>query len=88
MVAYMNNEAFELTKKTGIAHYYSRSRAKIWRKGETSGHIQEVRAIYIDCDNDCILITVDQRVAPVIQVTGAAFIGDGGWVEGSWEKGL
>lgn len=63
MVAYMNNEAFELTKKTGIAHYYSRSRAKIWRKGETSGHIQEVKAIYIDCDNDCILLTVDQRVA-------------------------
>lgn len=63
MVAYMNNEALELTLKTKTAHYYSRSRKKIWLKGETSGHTQEVHGVYLDCDNDTILITVDQKVA-------------------------
>jgi len=63
MVAYMNNEAYELTLKTGKAHYYSRSRKKLWFKGETSGHTQDVKEIRIDCDNDTILIFVDQKVA-------------------------
>jgi phosphoribosyl-ATP pyrophosphohydrolase/phosphoribosyl-AMP cyclohydrolase len=63
MVAYMNNEALERTLKTKTAHYYSRSRKKIWLKGETSGHTQEVHGVYLDCDNDTILITVDQKVA-------------------------
>ncbi|OPY78684.1 MAG: phosphoribosyl-AMP cyclohydrolase [Syntrophorhabdus sp. PtaU1.Bin058] len=63
MVAYMNDEALDLTLKTGTAHYYSRSRKKIWLKGETSGHTQKVHDIYLDCDNDTILITVDQKVA-------------------------
>ena len=63
MVAYMNDEALDLTVKTGTAHYYSRSRKKIWLKGETSGHTQKVHDIYLDCDNDTILITVDQKVA-------------------------
>lgn len=63
MVAYMNKEAFELTLKTGKAHYYSRSRKKLWLKGETSGHTQDIKAIHIDCDNDTILILVDQKVA-------------------------
>lgn len=63
MVAYMNQEAFELTLKTGNAHYYSRSRKQLWLKGETSGHTQKVKAVQIDCDNDTILITVDQNVA-------------------------
>jgi len=63
MVAYMNNEALDLTLKTGTAHYYSRSRKKIWLKGETSGHTQKVHGVYLDCDNDTILITVDQKVA-------------------------
>lgn len=63
MVAYMNREALDLTLKTKTAHYYSRSRKKIWLKGEISGHIQKVRGIYLDCDNDTILITVDQKVA-------------------------
>lgn len=63
MVAYMNSEAFQLTLDTGKAHYYSRSRKKIWFKGETSGHTQDVKSIYLDCDNDTILITVDQKVA-------------------------
>ena len=63
MVAYMNEEAFGLTLKTGKAHYYSRSRKKLWLKGETSGHTQEVKSTYIDCDNDTILIMVNQKMA-------------------------
>ena len=63
MVAYMNQAAFELTLKTGKAHYYSRSRKKLWLKGETSGHTQDVKAIHLDCDKDTVLILVDQKVA-------------------------
>jgi phosphoribosyl-AMP cyclohydrolase len=60
MIAWMNREAFEETVRTGRAVYYSRSRGKLWRKGEESGHVQEVKAIYIDCDADAILLKVDQ----------------------------
>ncbi len=63
MVAYMNQEAFDLTLKTRKAHYYSRSRGKIWLKGETSGHFQQVKSIRLDCDNDTLLLVVDQKVA-------------------------
>lgn len=63
MVAYMNKEALELTLKTGVAHYFSRSRQKLWLKGETSGHTQMIKSISIDCDNDTILIQVEQKVA-------------------------
>ncbi|MCX5802180.1 MAG: phosphoribosyl-AMP cyclohydrolase [Proteobacteria bacterium] len=63
MVAYMNREAFELTLTTKKAHYFSRSRNKIWLKGETSGHIQKVKSVHLDCDNDTLLLVVDQRVA-------------------------
>jgi phosphoribosyl-ATP pyrophosphohydrolase/phosphoribosyl-AMP cyclohydrolase len=61
MLAYMNKEALELTQKTGYAHYFSRSRNKIWKKGESSGHTQEVKEILIDCDNDTILLKVKQN---------------------------
>ncbi|MFN4259116.1 MAG: phosphoribosyl-AMP cyclohydrolase [Gemmataceae bacterium] len=60
MMAWMNREAFEETVRTGRACYYSRSRNKLWRKGEESGHVQEVRGIYIDCDADTILLKVHQ----------------------------
>ncbi len=63
MVAYMNREAYELTVKTKKAHYYSRSRGKLWLKGETSGHFQMVKSIRLDCDNDTLLLVVDQTVA-------------------------
>lgn len=63
MVAYMNREAYELTLKTGKAHYYSRSRKKLWLKGETSGHFQMVKSVRLDCDNDTLLLLVDQTVA-------------------------
>ena len=60
MIAWMNKEAFELTVNTGRAVYFSRSRQKLWRKGEESGNVQEVKEIFIDCDNDAILLKVHQ----------------------------
>jgi len=60
MLAYMNEEAFNLTQETGYAHYYSRSKQRIWKKGESSGHIQKVEDILIDCDADTILLKVQQ----------------------------
>ena len=61
MLAYTNKEAFELTLKTKVAHYYSRSRKKLWKKGEQSGNIQEVEEIYLDCDSDTVLLKVKQN---------------------------
>ena len=63
MVAYANEEAVRLTRDTGFAHYFSRSRKKIWKKGEESGHFQKVRHILVDCDEDCILYLVEQTGA-------------------------
>ena len=61
MLAYMNQEAVELTLKTNFAHYFSRSKQRIWKKGESSNHTQEVESIKIDCDNDTILLKVKQE---------------------------
>jgi len=61
MLAYMNEEALKLTQETGYAHYFSRSRNKLWKKGESSGHTQEVKDILIDCDNDTLLLKVKQN---------------------------
>jgi phosphoribosyl-AMP cyclohydrolase len=63
MVAYMNREALEKTIATGRTHFYSRSRRELWRKGATSGHVQEVREIRFDCDADCLLVRVKQTEA-------------------------
>jgi phosphoribosyl-AMP cyclohydrolase len=60
MLAYMNRDSFDETVATGRAVYYSRSRGRLWRKGEESGHVQEVQAILIDCDADTILLKVRQ----------------------------
>ena len=60
MIAWMNREAFEETLRTRRAVYFSRSRNRLWRKGEESGHVQEVREVYIDCDADTILLKVHQ----------------------------
>ena len=60
MLAYMNEQAFKETLKTGKATYYSRSRNALWKKGETSGHVQHVKEIRVDCDNDTVLLKVDQ----------------------------
>ncbi|MEO2069391.1 MAG: phosphoribosyl-AMP cyclohydrolase [Desulfurobacteriaceae bacterium] len=61
MVAYANKEALERTIETGFAHYYSRSRKKLWKKGETSGNLQKVVNIYLDCDGDTLLYEVKQE---------------------------
>jgi phosphoribosyl-AMP cyclohydrolase len=60
MVAYMNRAAWEATLATGEAVYYSRSRARLWKKGEQSGHVQRVKELYVDCDADAILLKVEQ----------------------------
>jgi phosphoribosyl-AMP cyclohydrolase len=60
MLAWMNREAFDETVQTGRACYYSRSRRRLWRKGEESGNVQIVHAIYVDCDRDCVLLKVKQ----------------------------
>ena len=59
-VAWMNREALGKTAQTGEAHYWSRSRRKLWRKGEESGHVQSVKAIRLDCDEDVVLLEVAQ----------------------------
>ncbi|MGW8182695.1 MAG: phosphoribosyl-AMP cyclohydrolase [Burkholderiales bacterium] len=60
MVAWMNREALRETARTGEAHYWSRSRSKLWHKGEESGHVQHVREIRLDCDADVIVLAVEQ----------------------------
>ncbi|MGD9809209.1 MAG: phosphoribosyl-AMP cyclohydrolase [Deferribacterales bacterium] len=60
MLAYVNKEALKLSLETGYAHYYSRSRDELWKKGETSGHLQKLYAVYLDCDGDTILYMVEQ----------------------------
>jgi phosphoribosyl-AMP cyclohydrolase len=59
-LAWMNRTALERTVATGSAHYWSRSRGALWRKGETSGHVQRVREVRLDCDGDAILLVVEQ----------------------------
>jgi len=59
MVAWMNAEALRLTQETGETHFWSRSRGELWHKGATSGNVQRVRDIHIDCDGDTLLILVD-----------------------------
>ena len=61
MMAYMDKEALELSLKTGVAHYFSRSKQRIWKKGESSGHLQTIHSFNIDCDNDTLLIKVTQE---------------------------
>ena len=60
MLGFMNEEAWEKTLETGRAYFFSRSRNKLWMKGETSGNVQEVRGIYVDCDDDTVLLKVNQ----------------------------
>ncbi len=61
MMAWMNHEALQQTVETGIAVYWSRSRKSLWRKGESSGHTQTVKAIKLDCDGDTVLLEVEQH---------------------------
>lgn len=84
MVAYMNEEAFDKTLETGKVHYYSRSRSKLWLKGETSGHFQFVKAINLDCDGDTLLIKAEQLDAACHTGNKSCFFRtakDGQWQE-------
>jgi len=60
MIAWMSRESLALTVQTGEAHYWSRSRGRVWRKGEQSGHVQKVRDLRLDCDGDALLLSVEQ----------------------------
>ena len=60
MLAYINRASWEKTLETGEAHYWSRSRKEIWHKGGTSGHVQKIKEIYADCDNDTVVFMVEQ----------------------------
>lgn len=60
MQAFMNEEALRLSLETGLAHYYSRSRKKLWKKGESSGHVQQVKEVRVDCDLDAVILKVHQ----------------------------
>jgi len=60
MLGFMNQEAWEKTQASGRVHFYSRTRQKLWCKGETSGHVQLVKEIYVDCDDDAVLVKVEQ----------------------------
>jgi len=84
MLAWMNAEALEKTIATGEAHYWSRSRAKLWRKGETSGNVQKVKEVRADCDKDVLLLKIEQ-------IGGACHLGYRScflWVlkEGTWTE--
>jgi phosphoribosyl-ATP pyrophosphohydrolase/phosphoribosyl-AMP cyclohydrolase len=83
MLAYMDEEAFEKTLKTGYMHYHSRSRGKLWKKGESSGNVQKAYSLYVDCDGDAILAKVLQK--GVACHTGKASCFDD---VGSLEEGL
>lgn len=61
MLGFMNQEALNLTLETGLVHYFSRTRGRIWKKGETSGHIQKLIEMFLDCDNDTLLLKVEQE---------------------------
>lgn len=61
MLAYVSPEALAATQNTGLAHYYSRSRDELWQKGSSSGHVQQVKEIRVDCDGDALLYRIDQE---------------------------
>jgi phosphoribosyl-AMP cyclohydrolase len=84
MLAWMNRESLQLTLATGDAHYWSRSRQSLWKKGETSGHIQHVKELRLDCDGDAILIKVEQ-IGGIACHTGSRrcffnLLNDGRWI--------
>jgi phosphoribosyl-AMP cyclohydrolase len=82
MLAHMNQAAWEQTVATGQAVYYSRSRGRLWKKGEQSGHVQQVREIYVDCDGDAVLLRVEQTGAACHEGYESCFFrrhDNGGW---------
>jgi len=84
MMAWMNRESLELTARTGFAHYYSRSRATLWKKGEESGHLQEVAELRLDCDGDAIVMQIRQT-GGVACHTGRESCFYRRWDNGTWQ---
>lgn len=85
MFAWMNRESLTLTVKEQRAIYYSRSRQKLWRKGESSGHVQHLKALKIDCDNDVLLLSVDQ-VGGIACHTGRKSCFYQAFINGQWQS--
>jgi len=85
MMAWMNREALAKTVETGKTHFYSRSRRKLWLKGESSGHTQTVRSIAKDCDQDVLLIQVEQRGAACHEGYASCFFRRLETTGGGWE---
>ena len=83
MLAWMNQDALEESTKTGMAVYWSRSRKRLWRKGETSGHVQHIKGIRLDCDQDALLLQVEQ-VAGIACHTGRESCFYRLWQDGVW----
>ena len=83
MVAYMNAESLKMTLDSGICTYWSRSRQKLWKKGESSGHIQLVKEIRIDCDGDALVFLVDQKGAACHKGYRSCFYRK--WESDSWK---
>ncbi|MFZ4757448.1 MAG: phosphoribosyl-AMP cyclohydrolase [Burkholderiaceae bacterium] len=83
MVAWMNREALAQTVQTGCAVYWSRSRGRLWRKGEESGHVQTVLEVRLDCDGDAVLLTVEQA-GGIACHTGRHACFFSRWVDGRW----
>ncbi len=82
MLAWMNRESYEETVRSGYAVYFSRSRNKLWKKGESSGHLQKVASIHVDCDADAILLKVEQTGAACHEGYRSCFFrqrSDDGW---------
>jgi len=84
MMAYMNQEALEATLASGYATYWSRSREKLWRKGETSGHLQKVHWIRTDCDKDVLLLGIEQMGVACHTGRRSCFYWE--WRHGQWEE--
>lgn len=87
MLAYMNAEALKKTLQTGYAHYWSRSRNRLWMKGETSGNVQKVKRIMVDCDNDALLLMVEQTGPACHTGNETCFYRELKWSEGQKEEG-
>jgi phosphoribosyl-AMP cyclohydrolase len=90
MFAFMDREALARTAASGEAHYYSRSRRRLWKKGEESGHVQKVRELRLDCDNDVVLLKVEQIGAAPGEPAIACHTGRHScffqlWKDGAWQ---
>ena len=86
MLAWANDEALKKTRETGYAWYWSRSRNKLWKKGETSGNVQKIVEVRDDCDNDALLYVVEQKGVACHTGKYSCFGGSGAWGLGSLEK--